>query len=101
MKSNMNGMALALGSTTITTTMQIQTTYSQPSHCFTMGEFLRCTTPGKDASTFGCDPLRGCDDEPSPIDNQLVGTFLGGCHKNSAQGFGECTVTKTPPSPPE
>jgi hypothetical protein len=26
--------------------------------------------------------------------------LIGGCHKNSAQGSGECTVTKTPPSPP-
>jgi hypothetical protein len=49
-------IALALGTTMMTTTtMQIQPAYSQPSHCLSDERgFLRCTTPGKDASTFAC-----------------------------------------------
>jgi hypothetical protein len=89
-------IALALGTTTTTTTMQIQPAYSQPSHCFTEDEFLRCTTPGKDASVFQCDPLRGCGG--GSLDPNQVGPSIGGCHVNSAKGSGECTVTKTPPS---
>jgi hypothetical protein len=92
-------IALALGTTTMTTTMQIQPAYSQPSHCFSLGgdQFSRCVTPGKDPSITACDAI-GCLD-PIPIDPQLVGRNIGSCHQGSAQGFGECTVTKTLPSP--
>ena len=91
-------IALALGTTTITTTMQIQPAYSQPSHCFTRGETLRCVTPGNDASIFICDPLR-CPGTLL-IDPNQAGQNIGSCHTSSAKGLGECTVTKTPPSPP-
>jgi hypothetical protein len=94
-------IALALGTTTTTTTMQIQPAYSQPSHCFdsVVEGFLRCVKPGKDASDFGCDPLRGCSG--GPIDPDVAGQGIGQCHVASAKGFGECTVTKTPPSLPD
>jgi hypothetical protein len=91
-------IALALGTTTTTTTMQIQPAYSQPSHCFTVpGDFFSCVTPGKDASTFSCG-LRGC--EPDSIKPNIAGQMIGNCHTSSVRGFGECTVTKTLPSPP-
>jgi hypothetical protein len=91
-------IALALGTTTTTTAMQIQPAYSQPSHCFTVpGDFFSCVTPGKDASTFGCG-LRGCSGDP--IDPNQAGQIIGNCHTSSVRGFGECTVTKTPPPTP-
>jgi hypothetical protein len=88
-------IVLALGTTT--TTMQIQPAYSQPSHCLGSDQFSRCVTPGKDPSITACDAI-GCLD-PIPIDPQLAGRNIGSCHQGSAQGFGECTVTKTLPSP--
>ena len=95
-------IALALGITTTTTTMQIQPAYSQPLHCTTVGtggeSFTRCITPGKDASFFNCDPIRGCTD-PNPIDPQQAGKAIGSNQKFCAQRTDvECSVTKEPPT---
>jgi hypothetical protein len=93
----LSAIAITVGTTI--TTIQIQPAYSQPSHCFSLGsdQFSRCVTPGKDPSITDCDAI-GCLD-PIPIDPQLAGRNIGSCHQGSAQGFGECTVTKTLPSP--
>jgi hypothetical protein len=93
----MTVIALALGTTTITTTMQIQPAYSQASHCAGREGFERCVTPGQNPSIARCDDFF-C--ESNPIDPQFAGRLIGGCHQT-----GECTVTKElptggPPPPP-
>jgi hypothetical protein len=93
-------IALALGTTTITTTtMQIQPAYSQPFHCATVDRVITsCITPGKDASSTRCDPIRGCTD-PIPIDPQQAGKAIGGNQKFCAQRTDvECSVTKELPT---
>jgi hypothetical protein len=47
---------LVLGTTTITSTMQIQPAYSQATHCLTDPDFSVCEKPGNPPSVTICDP---------------------------------------------
>jgi hypothetical protein len=80
-------MALALGTASITTTMQIQPAYSQAQHCTTEGTISRCVTPGQNPSFSIC--IGGTCLPPNDIPHQQAGRLIGGCHSGPAG----CTVT--------
>jgi hypothetical protein len=96
-------ITLVLGTTTITTTMQIKPAYSQASHCQT-SDFgagpprTECITPGQDPSSTICLNTPTCPTSPStPIggDNphQEAGQLIGGCHRPTVNPLvSECTV---------
>jgi hypothetical protein len=86
-------IALALGTTAATTTIQIQPAYSQATHCSTQILIDRstCVTPGKDPSATEC-VFGNCSDRD--LTHQDAGKLIGRGHQGCAQGFAECTVNK-------
>jgi hypothetical protein len=82
-------IALALGTTTITT-MQIQPAYSQVSHCVAGEGADVCITTGQNPSIFTCGGS-GCTD-PDSITHQQAGSSIGSQHRACAQGAAECFI---------
>jgi hypothetical protein len=98
-------MALTLGTTTMTTTMQIQLAYSQATHCLRQSGLSACETPGKVPSITICDPdCRTTHHESFEHPGQAVGHNLGTfgqvcAPRGGPQSSFPTTCTVTPPNP--
>jgi hypothetical protein len=85
-------IALALGTTTITTTMPVQLAHSQAEQCVTEGILSRCIKPGRDPSSTIC--IRGICEPGPDLTHQQAGQLIGSQHQGCAQGLAQCTVNK-------
>jgi hypothetical protein len=91
-------IALALETTTITTTMRIQPAYSQASICGAFGTQVHCVTPGRDPSVTDCE-VNGCstsNDLPRETVGGEVSFLRDRCHLPLG-----ITCTVTPPERPK
>jgi hypothetical protein len=88
-------IALALGTTMIMTTMQIQPAYSQVSHCVDKEPPIpgtTCITPGQNPMQTDCTP-GGIHCEDTAITNQEAGQAIGQQRSACAQGTATgCTI---------
>jgi hypothetical protein len=83
-------IALALGTTTITT--QIQPAYSQVSHCSNLGGggVDTCITSGQNPSIFACSG--SVCTEPDSITHQQAGPSIASQYRGCAHGAAECFI---------